>query len=230
MRPSRPLAAAALLLATVVLAACGSRNAPTPEVAPAPAGESAPATTATPSPAAPEGTGGGSQVPDGPAPAACAATRGWGSGPRQQLVLGSAPLYLVRVGRHACYERVVVDLNGPDAVGYAVRYVPVVREDGSGTPRPVAGGAALELVVGAPALGLDDQGHQPGKVLAEPGAAFHTAGQLAGWRSLREVRYAGSFEGQTTIAVGVRERLPFRVFTVLDPRDQVRRVVLDVAR
>jgi hypothetical protein len=97
-------------------------------------------------------------------------------------------------------------------------------------PRPVAGKAALELVVGAPALGLDDQGHQPGNVLAEPGADFFTAGQLAGWRSLREVRYAGSFEGQTTIAVGVRERVPFRVFTVLDARDQIRRVVLDVAR
>jgi hypothetical protein len=219
MRPSRPLAAA-LLLAALLLAACGSRNVPAPADPPA---ADAPATTATTSPAAQEGSAARES-------AACAETQGWGSGPRQQLVLGSAPLYLVRVGRHACYERVVVDVNGPEAVGYAVRYVPVVREDGSGTPRPVAGGAALELVVGAPALGVDAQGHQPGKVLAEPGADFFTAGQLAGWRSLREVRYAGSFEGQTTIAVGVRERLPFRVFTVLDPRDQVRRVVLDVAR
>jgi hypothetical protein len=221
MRPSRPLAAAALLLATLMLAACGSRNVSAP--ADPPDAADAPATTGTPSPTLQEGSAGRE-------PAACAETQGWGSGPRQRLVLGSAPVYLVRVGRHACYERVVVDLNGPDAVGYAVRYVPVVREDGSGTPRPVAGGAALELVVGAPALGADNQGHQPGKVLAEPGADFFTAGQLAGWRSLREVRYAGSFEGQTTIAVGVRERLPFRVFTVLDPRDQVRHVVLDVAR
>jgi hypothetical protein len=220
MRPSRPLAAA-VLLASLALAACGSRSAPAP--ADPPAAAAAPATTGTPSPATQEGSA-------GRAPAACAEIQRWGSGPRQQLVLSSAPLYLVRVGRHDCYERVVVDLNGPDAVGYAVRYVPVVREDGSGTPRPVAGKAALELVVGAPALGLDDQGHQPGNVLAEPGADFFTAGQLAGWRSLREVRYAGSFEGQTTIAVGVRERVPFRVFTVLGARDQIRRVVLDVAR
>jgi hypothetical protein len=224
MRPSRPLAAAVVLLASLALAACGSRSAPAPADPPAAAAApAAPATTATPSPTTQEGSA-------GRAPAACAEVQRWGSGPRRQLVLSSAPLYLVRVGRDDCYERVVVDLNGPDAVGYAVRYVPVVREDGSGTPRPVAGGAALELVVGAPALGLDDQGHQPGNVLAEPGADFFTAGQLAGWRSLREVRYAGSFEGQTTIAVGVRERVPFRVFTVLDARDQIRRVVLDVAR
>jgi hypothetical protein len=227
MRPSRPLAAVVVLLASLALAACGSRSAPAPADPPAaaaaPAAPAAPTTTGTPSPATREGSA-------ARAPAACAEVQRWGSGPRQQLVLSSAPLYLVRVGRHDCYERVVVDLNGPDAVGYAVRYVPVVREDGSGTPRPVAGKAALELVVGAPALGLDDQGHQPGNVLAEPGADFFTAGQLAGWRSLREVRYAGSFEGQTTIAVGVRERVPFRVFTVLDARDQIRRVVLDVAR
>jgi hypothetical protein len=224
MRPSRPLAAAAVLLASLALAACGSRSAPAPADPPAAAAApAAPATTGTPSPATQDGSA-------ARAPAACAEIQRWGSGPRQQLVLSGAPLYLVRVGRHDCYERVVVDLNGPDAVGYAVRYVPVVREDGSGTPRPVAGKAALELVVGAPALGLDDQGHQPGNVLAEPGADFFTAGQLAGWRSLREVRYAGSFEGQTTIAVGVRERVPFRVFSVLDARDQIRRVVLDVAR
>jgi hypothetical protein len=224
MRPSRPLAAAVVLLASFALAACGSRSAPAPADPPAAAdAPAAPATTGTPSPATQDSSAGRS-------PAACAETQGWGSGPRQQLVLSSAPLYLVRVGRHDCFERVVVDVNGPDAVGYAVRYVPVVREDGSGTPRPVAGGAALQLVVGAPALGMDGQGHQPGKVLAEPGADFLTAGQLAGWRSLREVRYAGSFEGQTTIAVGVRQRVPFRVFTVLGAGDQIRRVVLDVAR
>ena len=53
--------------------------------------------------------------------------------------------------------------------------------------------------------------------------------QLAGWSTLREVRYAGSFEGLTTIAVGVRARVPFHVFTVLDSSGEYRSVVLDVA-
>jgi hypothetical protein len=223
MRPSRPLAAA-LLLASLLLAACGSRGATTIDAPASPAAPSSAPGAATATTASPAATGSPSA-----GASACAETRGWGSGPARRTILSTAPLYRVRVGRHDCFERVVMDLNGPDPVGYAVRYVPVVREDGSGNPRPVAGRAALELIVGAPALGTDNQGHQPGNVLAEPGADFFTAGQLAGWRSLREVRYAGSFEGQTTIAVGVRERRPFRVFTVLDARDQVRRLVLDVA-
>jgi hypothetical protein len=123
---------------------------------------------------------------------------------------------------------VVFHLNGPDPVGYSVRYVDVVREDGSGRPVPVAGAAALQVVINAPALGQDSHGYV-GKVLAEPRADFYTPAQLAGWSSLREVRYAGSFEGQTTIAVGVRARVPFRVFTVLDSSSDYRSVVLDVA-
>ena len=106
--------------------------------------------------------------------------------------------------------------------------VDLVGEDGSGRPVPVAGAAALQVVINAPALGQDSHGYV-GKVLAEPRADFYTPAQLAGWSSLREVRYAGSFEGQTTIAVGVRARVPFRVFTVLDRGGHYRSVVLDVA-
>ncbi len=122
----------------------------------------------------------------------------------------------------------VFHLNGPDQVGYSVRYVDVVTQDGSGKTMPVAGEAALQVVINAPALGQDSHGYV-GKVLAEPGADFYTPAQLAGWSTLREVRHAGSFEGQTTIAVGVRARVPFHVFTVLDSSGDYRSVVLDVA-
>jgi hypothetical protein len=141
--------------------------------------------------------------------------------------MSAAPLYLVRVGRHDCFDRLVFDVNGPAPVGFGVRYVPVVLADASGKPVPVAGGAALQVVVRAPALGLDSQGHMPGRVLATSGQYFYTARQLAGWRSLRAVRYAGSFEGLTTIAVGVRAALPFRVQMVHD-RGYVH-VIVDIA-
>jgi hypothetical protein len=65
----------------------------------------------------------------------------------------------------------------------------------------VARAAALEVVVHAPAL-------------AQP-----AAGPLR-----------GSFEGRTTIAVGLRARVPFRVFSMPDTRNQIMRVVLDVAQ
>jgi len=43
------------------------------------------------------------------------------------------------------------------------------------------------------------------------------------------MRFAGSFEGQSTFAAGVRVKLPFRVFTQVGPQDAVRRVVVDIA-
>jgi hypothetical protein len=37
---------------------------------------------------------------------------------------------------------------------------------------------------------------------------------VTGYRTFRSVIYAGSFEGQTTYGLGVRSRVPFRVFTI----------------
>jgi len=141
--------------------------------------------------------------------------------------MSAAPLYLVRVGQHPCYDRVVFDVNGPDAVGYSVRYVPLVQADGSGKPVPVAGGAALEVVVRASILGTDSQGHRPGSRVPAVGEDLVAPSRVAGWSSVRQVAFAGSFEGQTTAAVGVRDRLPFRVFVTTDR--SYRHVVLDVS-
>jgi hypothetical protein len=46
---------------------------------------------------------------------------------------------------------------------------------------------------------------------------------VAGYRTFRQVAWAGSFEGYTTAGLGVRARLPFRVFTLPG------RLVVDVA-
>ena len=45
---------------------------------------------------------------------------------------------------------------------------------------------------------------------------------------IRQVAWAGSFEGQTTIGLGVRARLPMRAFVLNGPGDGLR-VVVDVA-
>jgi hypothetical protein len=215
MRPSRPLATA-LLIASLTVAGCSSHPAPTTAAAPVPPATTTvrPTTTATP-PAPPETTR------TGTAAGACAPLPwpGWGTGLQVRSASSTAPVYLVRAGRHECSDRVVFHLNGPDPVGYSVRY---------GRAVPVAGDAALQVVINAPALGQDSHGYV-GKVLAEPRADFYTPAQLASWSSLREVRYAGSFEGQTTIAVGVRARVPFHVFTLLDSSGHYRSVVLDIA-
>lgn len=154
-----------------------------------------------------------------PAGAGCAT--GWGSTDEHTWEMGDAPVVDVRAGRHACFDRVVVDLAGPVRPGWTVRYVDVVREPGRGSPVPVAGGAALELVVRAPAYApIRRPTFAPDDRRAVVG--------VDGFDTIRQVAYAGSFEGQTHFAVGVRARLPFRVVWLPGP-DGGSRVVVDVA-
>jgi hypothetical protein len=49
---------------------------------------------------------------------------------------------------------------------------------------------------------------------------------VAGFSTFRSITNAGSFEGQTTYGLGVRARLPFRVFTIAGGHG---RIVVDVA-
>ena len=191
-------------------------------------GSSSGASTGPAASAAPSAVIPASTVAADPSTSGACATQPWGTGPKVgSTKMSTAPLYLVRVGQHPCYDRVVFDVNGPDAVGYTVRYVPLVQADGSGKPVPVAGNAALEVVVRAPILGTGSQGHQPGSRVPGVGEDLVAQSRVAAWSSLRQVAFAGSFEGQTTAAVGVRDRLPFRVFVTSDRG--YRHVVVDVS-
>lgn len=224
------------LVAAIVLgaAACGGGGGGDDQSSGAPDGESAGAAGATTTTTAAEGggtttavaptttaptvdSGGGgtTTVPAGGTGDGCAETRSWGSGPSEAGPMAAEDVYRVRPGRHDCYDRVVFDVNGvvdgPDAVGFHVAYVEGdVQADGSGEPVPTDGDAALAVIVRAPALGYGTSGHQPGRLLAELGDDLVTTGQVAGWPGLREVTFAGSFEGQTTFAVGVDRQVPFR--------------------
>ncbi len=134
----------------------------------------------------------------------------WGSLAKTSAPLTGGRVQGVRAGRHACFDRLVLDMSGR-APGFDVRYVTTVRSDGSGFPVPVAGGARLAVV-------------------AHKGAtSVPTMPSVAGFATFREVKWAGSFEGYTTIALGVRARLPHRVFTLYDPSTNHSRIVVDVA-
>src|SRR5664279_139829 len=122
-----------------------------------------PAALSTPKTVSAPTNAGASTPGSGISSTACPAEHTWGTGPEiGSAAMSQAPLYLTRVGQHACYDRVVFDINGPQAVGFAARYVPVVLADASGKPVRVAGRAALQVVVRAPIFGTDSQGHQPG--------------------------------------------------------------------
>lgn len=159
-------------------------------------------------------------VPASPAGAAPYCGIRWGSLTKSALSLSTATVSDVRTGRHTCYDRLVVDVAGASG-GYHVAYVDEVRADGSGNVVPTRGGASLQITVGNPSY--DDAGN----------ATYSPANpselrDVTGYRTFRQVVWAGSFEGNTDVGLGVRARLPFRVF-VLDGPGSGSRVVVDVA-
>jgi len=143
----------------------------------------------------------------------------WGSLGRSAGDYTAGPVDDARAGQHGCYDRFVVDLDGKPT-GYRVQYVTTVRQDGSGHVVPLRGGAKLRIIVKAPAY---DSAGRPTFPATESELV-----SVSGFRTFRQIAGAGSFEGQTTIGLGVRARLPFRVF-VLDGPGTGSRLVIDVA-
>jgi hypothetical protein len=150
----------------------------------------------------------------------------WGSVPKAASAADTEMVNGVRAGRHACFDRLVIDVGGQDTSfgSYDVRYVPVVHEDGSGRAVPVRGAADLQILVGAPAY---DQYGNPTFTPADRREAV----DVSGFSTFRQVAWAGTFEGRSTLSLGVRARLPFRVFVLAGtPRsDHTPRLVIDVA-
>lgn len=128
----------------------------------------------------------------------------------------------VRAGQQDCFDRLVIDLAGDAAKkpGYQVRYVSQVRQDASGKPVVLRGGAFLTVVVGAPSY---DAAGQPTYLPADATELV----TVTGYKSLRQIASAGSFEGMTTFGVGVREQLPFKA-SIMDDGGKTR-LVVDVA-
>jgi hypothetical protein len=148
------------------------------------------------------------------APLACTPVD-WGSGEKHASQTAVGLLTNIRAGRQECFDRLVFDFTGVDD-GYTVRYVSQVTQDGSGEPVPLRGGAKLQVTVNSPAYDQD----------GNPTYTYPNGSELVdvtGYRTFRQVAWAGSFEGQSTVGLGVRARLPFRVFTLSN------RVVVDVA-
>jgi hypothetical protein len=89
---------------------------------------------------------------------------------------------------------------------------------------PLRGGARLEIVT--------TTGWRPGvgrtPTFLPPQDRRSNPVDVRRWRTFRHSAYAGDFEGRLTLGLGVRARLPFRVF-VLEARGRAPRVVIDVA-
>jgi hypothetical protein len=159
-------------------------------------------------------------VAPGPASAAPYCGLVWGSLVKANPAMSQAQVTNVRTGQHYCFDRLVIDLNGPVG-GYTVRYVPQVTQDGSGLPVPLRGQAFIQVTVNSPAY------DQNGKSTYNP-ANRRELTNVTGYQTFRQVAWAGSFEGYSSLGIGVRARLPFRVFALEGPAAGSR-LVIDVA-
>lgn len=102
----------------------------------------------------------------------------WGSQDKTAPEMSSASVTNVRTGQQHCFDRMVVDLNGP-ARGYTVRYVPEIIQDGTGFTIPVYGNARLQVVVNAPSY--DNNGN----VTYNPAAKAELS-YVAGYQTFRK--------------------------------------------
>jgi hypothetical protein len=106
----------------------------------------------------------------------------------------------IRTERSGSVERVVIDITGSVPPGVQTRYVDMVTIEGD--PVPTDGSAALELVLEA----ADPTGEQ--------GLSQDVISELyPRYPIVRDVLYARYLAGTVVFAIGVSDRVPYRVLT-----------------
>jgi hypothetical protein len=207
----RRLRAAAVLLAALpIVAACGSGSdtvtgVTTSDRSGGTAATSAPPTsaTATTEPAgepAPTSTQG---VTDPAGPTAPAAV-----------------LKVIRTADRGTYDRVVLEFTAPFG-GYTVQYVDELTEDPTGDPVDLAGTAVLAVVVQGATMNNAFQTSDTTPLETYPGPR-RVSPNLP---NVKEVADAGDFEAVLSFGIGLDTKAGFRVLKLSDPA----RLVVDVA-
>lgn len=144
----------------------------------------------------------------------------WGSDVKKFVNSAQSQIVGVHAEQHDCFDRLIFDLV-PSASGYFAEYVGGILAEGSGLPVDVSGGAILKIVLSATTFDVDTG--TPTINFADP----NEAADVSGFTMLRQIAFAGSFEGQTTFGIGLTSAIDFRV-SVTDAGAQSQ-LVLDVA-
>lgn len=164
-----------------------------------------------------------------PIPIDCDVEHSVGTWTTEPQVLGTEPpdpgsygqVSEVEVGQHECDDWFVVRMQIPQEVevDVTVEYKDVITTDAEGKPIPLVGGAKLHVVIGMHgedwAIAHNDESLLP------------TSGELAQWGAIRDVKFAGTFEGLTGFAIGVVDRNAVHVDS--DYWGGMRRIVVRLA-
>jgi hypothetical protein len=125
----------------------------------------------------------------------------------------TALLERIAVGRHEGYDRVVFQFKNT-LPGYRVEYVePPLKEDGSGKPVSVKGSAVV-VVRMEPASGFDLNTAEGVMVYKGP---RRIEGASAGTSVVEELVRTGDFEAVLSWAIGLSDKVDFRVTTATSP-------------
>jgi hypothetical protein len=122
----------------------------------------------------------------------------------------------IRGGRHATFDRVVLDFSGPVPATPTSQWVRTLVADASGQRVPLPGNKFLRVVGHSAAASLGGRSTYPGRTR-------FTTPQL---RNVRAVALVGDFEGVLSVGLGVRHTSWVHVFTLTGPS----RLVIDVGR
>lgn len=121
----------------------------------------------------------------------------------------------LRLGAHGTFDRVVLQLDGPDIPGWDVEYVDSPIGDPSGSVVEVSGDAVIQVLLHPVAYPEDGRDPYDGPPTV----------RISGTDSVDEVVLSSIFEGQLQAFIGVHGgRQSFRVYGMSDPS----RVVIEV--
>ncbi|MGX7828645.1 AMIN-like domain-containing (lipo)protein [Actinokineospora sp. 24-640] len=123
----------------------------------------------------------------------------------------------IRAGRHACFDRLVFDVQNGEVAGFQVRYVASVTTP-FGHVVPLRGGAKLSIK-----MGVSDYAGPAQPRFRCPEVSCTELVDVSGYPTFRQVSHGGAHLGNMLMGLGVRATLPFRAYTLPG------RLVIDVA-
>lgn len=126
---------------------------------------------------------------------------------------GDAMVTGVRSATHDGYDRIVVDLSGNGLVGWEAQWTKNPVEMGRGERLPVAGNEFLDITIVGTRIPESDQDYKDYFDSFDP----HQVGPF-------EWVYDGTFEGRSHLAIGMKTKTEYRIFSLSDPL----RVVIDL--
>jgi hypothetical protein len=127
---------------------------------------------------------------------------------------GPSKVVNLRVGEHAHFDRVVIDVRGAVPTRRTVRYVHTLRYDGSGERVPLHGRRFLEVTL------------FPAVAHRADGTSTYRGPQLKQYSMpvLRGVAFTGDFEGYVSFGIALRRHVAYDVSVLHSPN----RIVIDL--